>query len=166
MAEASESVAVRSVTLRSGISRVTLYGIPHHAGIAAQFFKEIGELGINVDDIIQSVNSGGENVTMSFTVAASQTENARVASEKIAAQLDVGKVEITENLSRLRIVGMGMRSHSGVAARLLGAIAAENVNIENISTAEIVISILVPENQGELALKCVRDEFGLKDEPE
>lgn len=166
MSEPSESgtAAVRSATLRSGISRITLHGIPHQAGIAATFFKSIGDLHINVDDIIQSVSSGGANVTMSFTVSASQTDEARVKSEEIARDLGADEVEVTEKLARLRIVGMGMRSHSGVAAKLFGAIAAEKVNIENISTAEIVISILVPEDHGERALAAVNEAFGLESE--
>ena len=166
MSEPSESgtAAVRSATLRPQISRITLHGIPHQAGIAARFFKAIGESRINVDDIIQSVSSGGSNVTMSFTVAASQTDEARARSEEIARDFGADEVEVTENLARLRIVGMGMRSQSGVAAKLFEAIAAEKVNIENISTAEIVISILVPADHGQRALRAVNEAFGLEAE--
>ena len=116
-------------------------------------------------DIIQSVSTRGRNVTMSFIVAAEQTDQARAVSRKIARSLGGGEVEITRKLARLRVVGMGMRSHSGVAARLFEAIAAQGINIENISTGEIVISVLVPEKDAQRALAAVQDAFGLEKEP-
>jgi aspartate kinase len=156
--------AVRTATLKTGVSRLTLHGVPHQAGIAAKLFKEIGNQNINVDDIIQSVSSRGKNVTVSFIVAAEQTDKARAVSQKIGRTLGGAKVEVTRKLARLRVVGMGMRSHSGVAARLFEAIAAEGINIENISTGEIVISVLVPEKHAQRALAAVRSTFGLEQE--
>ena len=158
------SDAVRTATLKTGVSRITLHGIPHQAGIAARFFKEIGNQNINVDDIIQSVSSCGKNVTMSFIVAAEQLDQARAVSETIAQSLGGAEIEITEKLARLRVVGMGMRSHSGVAAKLFEAVAAAGINIENISTSEIVISVLVSEKDGQRALAAVQDAFGLEQE--
>ncbi len=161
----SGSDAVRSAALKTGVSRITLHGVPHQAGIAAELFKEIGNQKINVADIIQSVSTRGRNVTMSFIVAAEQTDQARAVSRKIARSLGGGEVETTRKLARLRVVGMGMRSHSGVAARLFEAIAAQGINIENISTGEIVISVLVPEKDAQRALAAVQDAFGLEKEP-
>ena len=161
----SGSGAVRTAALKTGVSRITLHGVPHQAGIAAELFKEIGNQNINVDDIIQSVSSRGQDVTMSFIVAAEQAEQARGVSEGIARRFAGAEVEISERLARLRVVGMGMRSHSGVAARLFEAIAAEDINIENISTGEIVISVLVPEKDGQRALAAAQDAFGLEKEP-
>jgi aspartate kinase len=159
-----DSNAVRTATLKTGVSRITLHGVPHQAGIAAKLFKEIGNQNVNVGDIIQSVSSRGQNVTMSFIVAAEQTDQARSVSEAIARTLGGAEVEITERLARLRVVGMGMRSHSGVAAKLFEAIAAEGVSIENISTGEVVISVLVPEKDAQRALAAVRSAFGLEQE--
>lgn len=156
--------AVRTATLKTGVSRITLHGVPHQAGIAAQLFKEIGEQNINVDDIIQNVSNRGQNVTMSFIVAAEQAEKARNVSETIARRVGETEVEVTEKLARLRVVGMGMRSHSGVAARLFETVFAEGINIENISTSEIVINILVAEKDGERALQAVQKAFGLETE--
>jgi len=161
----AENHAVRTATLKMGVSRITLHGVPHQAGVAARLFKEIGGRHINVGDIIQSVSSCGKNVTMSFIVAAEQTEKARAAGEEIARSLGGAEVEVTEKLARLRVVGMGMRSHSGVAARLFDTIAAEGINIENISTGEIVISVLVPEKDAQRALAAVQNAFGLEKGP-
>jgi len=159
---ANESAPVRSVTLKSGVSRITLHGVPHQPGIATKIFGEIGTRGINVDDIIQTASDQGRNVIISFTVDTEWTEQARVASREIAERFGHTNLEITEQLARLRIVGMGMRAHSGVAAKVFDALSAVKANIENISTSEIVISILVPEANGELALNALYDAFGLE----
>jgi len=158
--------AIRTATLKSGITRITLHGVPHEFGLAAKFFKELGGENINVDDIIQSVSSAGKNVTMSFVVSAEQTEHARTATRAIIEKLGGAEIEITENLARLRVVGMGMRSHSGVAGKLFETVANEGINIENISTGEIVISILIAQADGERALRVVREAFGLTHELE
>ena len=160
-----ENVAVRSATLKTGVSRVTMYGVPHAPGVAAKIFTEIGSRNINVDDIIETTSDGGRNVIVSFTVDALQADMARTVAEVIAQRYGEATVEITEKIARLRIVGMGMRAHSGVAARLFEAIAAEGINIENISTSEIAISVLVPEKDGQRALEAVYKAFGLGQEP-
>ena len=135
-----ESAAVRSATLKSGVSRVTIRGVPHQAGIAAEIFREISQQKINVDDIIESASNSGRNVIVSFTVEGKQADAAQAVAETIAERFSDSKVEITRDLARLRVVGLGMRSQSGVAAKLFTAIADKGVNIENISTSEIVIS--------------------------
>lgn len=160
-----ENVAVHSATLKTDVARVTIHGVPHAPGVAAKIFSEIGSRKINVDDIIQSVSDRGRNVTVSFTVDELQLDMAQAVAELIAQRFGDAAVEVTEKLARLRIVGMGMRSHSGVAAKLFEAIAAEGINIENISTSEIVVSLLVAEKDGEPALQAVRKTFGLQQEP-
>ncbi len=157
---------VRNASLKSGFARITLRGLPHQAGIAARFFREIGDQQIVVSDIIQSVSNHGSNVTMSFTVSQEQCEATRRASEQFAQRHPGTHVEVTDKLARLRVVGLGMRCHSGVAARLFEAVAAEGINIENISTSEVVISVLVPADQGQQALAAVQRAFGLDQEDE
>lgn len=160
-----ENPAVRTATLKTGVSRVTIYEIPNQVGVAATIFSEIGSRSINIDDIIETTSDAGRNVIVSFTVDALQADMARTVAESIARRFGGAKVEVTDNIARLRIVGMGMRAHSGVAAKLFKAIATEGINIENISTSEIAISILVPEKDGERALRAVHKAFGLEQEP-
>jgi aspartate kinase len=160
----TEDPAVRSATLKTGVSRVTLFGLPHVAGIAAEIFREVGGRSINIDDIISTTAKAGGNVVVSFTVDTLQADMALEVAEAIAERYSQTTVEVTRNLSRLRIVGMGMRSQSGVAARVFGVIAAEGVNVENISTSEIVISILTPEDEGPRALQAVHKAFDLEHE--
>ena len=101
---------------------------------------------------------------VSFTVDALQADMAQAVAELLAQRSGGAKVEVTHGLARLRVVGMGMRSQSGVAARLFGAIATEGINVESISSSEIALSILVPEKDGERALRAVHKTFGLEDE--
>ena len=158
-----ENVAVRSATLKRGVSRITLHGVPHAAGVAARIFGEIANQNINVDDIIHTVSNSGRNVIVSFTVETKNVDTAKAVAELVAQRFENVDVEISETLARLRVVGIGMRAHSGVAAKLFDAIAAENINIENISTSEIVISILVPEADGERALQAAHKAFELEE---
>jgi len=134
--------------------------------VAAEIFGEIGSRDIVVDDIIAGVSNQGRDVMVVFTVENKNLEPARAVAELIAQRYPGARVEVTEQLARLRVVGIGMRAHSGVAARLFKAIAAENINIENISTSEIVISLLVPETDGDRALQAVHSAFALDREPE
>jgi aspartate kinase len=93
-------------------------------------------------------------------------DTARAAAEQIAQRYARARVDVSDELARLRVVGIGMRGHSGVAAKLFEALAAENINIENISTSEIVISTLIPERDGQRALQAVQKAFELDKEEE
>ena len=156
-----ESPAVRSATLKTHVRRVTLHGVPHTPGVAARIFKQIGSRNINVEDIIATTSEGGRDVIVSFTVDELQSEMAREVAEQIAQRFGDTTVECSEKLARLRMVGMGMRAQSGVAARVFDALAAEGINIENISTSEIVISCIVDEKDGERALQALHAAFDL-----
>lgn len=162
----SKPDAVRTATIKRDVTRITILGVPHETGLAANFFQEIARQNINVDDIIQNANNAAKNVMMSFIVSAEQTEKARDVARNFADRYPGTQVDIADKLARIRVVGIGMRSHSGVAAKLFSAVADEGVNIENISTGEIVISILVPETDGEKALQAVRHAFGLEEDME
>lgn len=156
--------AVRTATIKHGVVRITIAGVPHETGLAARFFQEVARQHINVDDIIQNADSAGNNIMLSFVVSAEQAEKARsVTGEFVAAYADA-QIDISEHLARIRLVGIGMRSHSGVAARVFAAVADEGINIENISTAEIVISILVKEAFGDRALAALRRAFSLNEQ--
>jgi len=162
-----QAPAVRSATLKTGVARITIHGVPNEPGVAARIFGEIGGRQINVDDIIHSTSDSGRNVIVSFTVDGRQADAARAAAEGIATAFGPATtVEMARDLARLRVVGMGMRAQSGVAARIFQALAAEGINIENISTSEIAISLLVALRDGERALQAVQRAFGLEQEQE
>ncbi len=157
----TEKAAVRSATLKTDVCRITFIGLPNIPGIAARIFEQIAAQRIVVDDIIQNVTNQGQMVSFSFTVDGKDVAAAQAVAELIAQQFTNTVIEIDVQLVRLSIVGVGMRSHSAVAATVFKALAAENINIENISTSEIVISVLVQRQYAERALDAVHQAFAL-----
>jgi aspartate kinase len=107
------------------------------------------------------VTGGGAQVTLGFTVEGVEEGQARAIADLLAQRFNVRGMDINTNVVRVSIIGVGMRSHHGVAARMFAALAAAGINIESISTSEIVISVLVPAQEGERALQVVHQAFGL-----
>ncbi|MCG3128565.1 MAG: Aspartokinase 2 [Phycisphaerae bacterium] len=160
-----EDVVVRGCTLKRDIGRITLVNAANRPGLVARIFEEIAARQLMVDDIIQNVAAGGDVVQLAFTVAGDDLREARLAAEAVGRQFDVAQIEVDDQLSRVSIVGVGMRSHAGVAARLFSTLAAENIRVHNVSTSEIVISVLVGSADGERALRAVHAAFELDREP-
>ncbi|NLG41657.1 MAG: aspartate kinase [Phycisphaerae bacterium] len=157
-----EEIVVRGCTLKPDIGRVTLIGLPNEPGIENTLFEPLARRHIIVDDIIQLVAPGGQTVSLSFTVSGSELGEAQALAETIPGRYAGAHFEIQKDLAKLSAVGAGMRSHSGVAATMFAALAAERINIENISTSEIVISVLVRAADAERALLTVHRAFGLE----
>jgi len=157
-----EEIVVRGCTLKPDIGRVTLIGLPNEPGIENTLFEPLARRHIIVDDIIQLVAPGGQTVSLSFTVSGSDLGEAQALAETIPGRYAGAHFEIQKDLAKLSAVGAGMRSHSGVAATMFAALAAERINIENISTSEIVISVLVRAADAERALLTVHRAFGLE----
>ncbi len=156
-----EDVVVRGCTLKREVGRVTFIGLPNQPAVAATIFDEIAGRQIIVDDIIQNVHDGGRKVTISCTVEGKDIGEAAAVAQLIAQRHGAASAEVDDQLSRLSVVGIGMRSHSGVAARMFRALADQHINIENISTSEIVISVLVKRSEAERALQAVHAAFDL-----
>jgi len=156
-----EAVLVRGATLKRNVGRITLVGVPNRPGVVAPLFGELAERGVSVDDIIQTISASGERANVSFTVDAADLPTAHGVADGVAQRYSVAEEQVEGDLARVSLVGVGMRSHSGVAARMFRALAEAGINVENISTSEIVISVLVKEAQGEQALRVVHEAFGL-----
>lgn len=156
-----EETAVSGATLKPDVGRITFIGLPNRPGIAAEIFGQIAGRRVMVDDIIQNVTHQGQTVSVSFTVDGKDVGAAQVVAESLAQRFTNVAVEFDFQLSRLSIVGLGMRAHSGVAARMFKALADQNINIENVSTSEIAISVLVRRDDGERALNAIHQAFGL-----
>jgi aspartate kinase len=152
-----ESVVVAGVTSEANEAKVTIRQVPDEPGRAAALFEALAEARISVDMIIQ--NPSTEGVTaMTFTLPKGDLEKAR----SIAATVFPGKpIEIDEDVVKVSIVGLGMRSHAGVAARMFRLLADEGINIQAISTSEIKVSCLIHSKYGELAVRALHDGFGL-----
>lgn len=157
-----EEVVVRGCTLKPQVGRITFIGLPNEPGVAAQVFDEIAGRGILVDDIIQTVFDGGKRVSIAFTVDAKDLGETRAVGELLATRFQLREVDVNDKVARLSIIGVGMRSHSGVAARMFRALADEKINIENISTSEIVVSVLIDRADAERGLRTLHRAFDLE----
>ncbi len=161
-----EDVVVRGATLKRNIGRATLIGVPAEPRVIAEIFTEIAERSLVVDDIIQNVIEPKRSVNLSFTFDAEDASEARAIADAMAERFRVKDARIVEGLAKVSVVGVGMRSHTGVAAKVFSALSAENIAIQNVSTSEIVISVVVDEADGERALRSLHKAFELDRGPE
>lgn len=160
---AMESIAVQGVTLKQDLAMVTFQGVPNTAGVAARVFAEVARNNILVDDIVQNIYDGGRLANLSFSTNMSEAGEAQVVCERIAAQVGIERVVVDRGVSKVSAIGVGMRTHTGIAATMFDALAKAAVNIENISTSEIVISVIVRREDGPRAMQFIHSAFGLDD---
>lgn len=155
-----ESVLVSGVTCDKNQAKLTITRVPDRPGIAGQIFSYIAQENYIVDMIIQNVSDGGLT-DISFTLPRADAHKARALVEQVAQEIGGEDVRLDEEISKVSIVGVGMRSHSGVAAKMFKALAAENINIMMISTSEIKISCVIGAKYTELAVRALHQAFGL-----
>ncbi len=154
-----EQVVVRGVTLDTDQVKMTIVDVPDEPGVAAKIFGSLAEGNINVDMIVQtSPHEKGVN-DISFTVDKSRLKDAADMLEKVREEIGAGRILTDESVAKVSIIGVGMRSHAGVAARMFEVLAKNSINIEMISTSEIKISCVVEETEGEKAVKALHNEF-------
>ncbi|MBU1667280.1 aspartate kinase [bacterium] len=153
-----EEVLVSGIALDRNQARVTLRGVSDRPGIAAEIFNKLAHEQINVDMIIQNASNDG-TTNLGFTVPQSELANAKAVME--AFDHDIGGMDFDDSVCKVSVVGVGMKSHSGVAAAAFTALANENINIEMISTSEIKISMVVAEKYAELAVRTLHSVYKL-----
>ena len=156
-----EDVVVRGVSIDKNQAKITVEGVPDQPGRAARIFKALSEAAINVDMIVQNVShAAGVRVTdISFTVDKPDLLKGSKVIEGLKPELAFTSVTADESIGKLSIVGVGMRSHSGVAARMFETLAQEGINIGMISTSEIKISVVIELKDGDRAVKAVHEAF-------
>ena len=161
-----EQVIVRGAALKKNLARVELIGVPNRPGLASEIFSLVGKRDVIVDDIIQVVHEGGTSADISFTIDAADSQRAQSVADDLMADMPGMKTVIKEDRAKVSVVGVGMRTHSGVASQMFEALHQAKVNIENISTSEIVISCVISAADGERALRAIHTAFGLDAEPD
>ena len=156
-----EGVVVRGVSLDKNQAKVTLIGIPDKPGMAARVFKALGDATVNVDMIVQNVShgSGSPSTDISFTMDKPDLLKAKKVIDGLKAELSIREVIANESIGKLSIVGVGMKSHTGVAGKMFEVLAKEGVNIDMISTSEIKISVVIDLAKGEHAMRAVHGAF-------
>ena len=162
--KAMEQPIVSGLAYARDAAKLTLVGVPDRPGVASKILGPIGAASIEVDMIVQNTGADG-STDVTFTVRRADYERAREILGGVQRQLGARAIDGDERIAKVSAVGVGMRSHAGVATRMFDALAAENINIQMISTSEIKISVVVAERYLELAVRTVHDAFGLADAP-
>jgi aspartate kinase len=155
-----EKVTVSGVTCDRNQVKLTVIGVPDKPGVAAALFGAVADAGIIIDMIIQNVSQ--EHTTdISFTVPRDESKNAHDIVRRVAKEIGARDVQLTEGIAKISVVGVGMRTHSGVASQMFRALARERINIMMISTSEIKVSCVIEDKYAELAVRTLHDVFGL-----
>ncbi|MBZ0146277.1 MAG: aspartate kinase [Pseudorhodoplanes sp.] len=155
-----ESRMVTGVSLNKDEAKIAVRQVPDTPGVASKIFAPISDANINVDMIVQ--NGSSEGLTdLTFTVPKSELKRALLIIDQVAKEIGAKKVESSESIAKVSVIGLGMRSHAGIASKMFTTLAKENINIQMISTSEIKISIIIDLKYTELAVRVLHDAFEL-----
>jgi len=156
-----EGLIVSGVTYNKNEARITVSGVPNQPGLAAKIFTPISDADIIVDMIIQNQDAGRGKADMTFTVMRTDYERTLKLLQDVVSKIGAEQVQGDTNITKISIVGVGMRNHSGIAATMFSVLAKEGINISMISTSEIKVSCVIEEKYTELAIRALHDAFEL-----
>ena len=159
--EIVEQEMVSGIAYSRDEAKITLIGVPDRPGVAAAIFGPLADSQINVDMIVQNVSADGTLTDLTFTVTKADLDRAVQVLGKVRAKLKIREIIPDGNVAKVSVIGVGMRSHAGVANQMFSALADKGINIQVISTSEIKISVLIAEEYVELALRALHTAYGL-----
>ncbi len=159
--EMMEQELVSGIAYSRDEAKITLVRVPDRPGVAASIFGPLSDANINVDMIVQNVSEDGKNTDMTFTVSKGDFERAKQVLNGKQNSLNFHALISDANVVKVSVIGVGMRSHAGIAQRMFKALAEKGINIQVISTSEIKISVLVAEEYTELAVRALHTAYGL-----
>lgn len=159
--EVVEQELVSGIAYSRDEAKVTLVGVPDQPGIAAGIFGPLADNGINVDMIVQNISQDNQSTDMTFTLPKADLERAVATLESKHSDLEYKDLRFDENVAKVSVIGVGMRSHAGVAQRMFTTLAEKGINIQVISTSEIKVSVLIAEEYTELAVRALHTAYGL-----
>lgn len=160
-----EEAVISGIAFARDEAKLTILGVPDQPGVAYKLFDDIAAAGVEVDMIVQNVSADGLT-DVTFTVHRADYANAINILKKVAKELSAQEVEGDDKIVKISVVGVGMRSHAGIASTMFKALAQEGINIQMISTSEIKISVVVDEKYLELGVRALHTAFGLEKSPE
>ncbi len=158
-----EKILVAGVTLNVKEAKIAVRHIPAAKGVMPKFFAPLAKAGINVDMIVENVSKDG-STDLAFTVSKDDLRQALKFTEPVAKKLGAGMVEAASDIAKISIVGLGMRTHAGVAHRIFQVLDDLNITIRMVTTSEIKVSIVVEKSEAERAVKALHEAFGLQSE--
>ncbi|MFW6239557.1 MAG: aspartate kinase [Thermodesulfobacteriota bacterium] len=156
-----EHQTVSGITYSRDEAKITLVGVEDRPGVAARIFGTLADANVNVDMIVQSVSPDGRSTDVTFTVAATDLARAQDLLAPVMRELGCRDVVADGGVVKISVIGVGMRSHAGIAHRMFQVLAERGINIQAISTSEIKISVLIPEEYTELAIRTLHAAYGL-----
>ncbi|HYO58345.1 ACT domain-containing protein, partial [Archangium sp.] len=159
-----ENVVVSGIAYDKNEAKLAISGVPDTPGVAAKIFGALDAQNIVVDLIVQTASREGRT-DVSFTVVKTDLARAKEIVERLAKEIHAGGLETDSDVAKVSIVGVGMRNHSGVAAKMFQVLASEGINIQIISTSEIKVSCLIHSKYTELAVRALHTAFGLDTAP-
>ena len=159
--EIVEKAIVSGITYSRDEAKITLTRVPDRPGAAAGIFGPLAEAAINVDMIVQNVSVGSDETGLTFTVTKADRERAVKVLEGLRDSLEYGDLLSDPNVVKVSVIGVGMRSHVGVAQKMFSTLAEKGINIQVISTSEIKVSVLIAEEYAELAVRSLHSAYGL-----
>lgn len=155
-----ESRMVTGVSYDRNEAKIAVREVPDRPGIAGKIFTPVSQASINVDMIVQNVSKAG-TTDLTFTVPQSDLTQTLNIVKKVAKEIGAKEVETSTDIAKVSVIGLGMRSHAGIAAKMFETLARENINVQMISTSEIKISVIIDEKYTELAVRVLHDAFEL-----
>jgi len=159
--EIVEQELVSGIAYSRDEAKITLVAVPDQPGIAAAIFGPLADNGINVDMIVQNISQDNRSTDMTFTLPIADLERAVATLEGKRAELGFDDIRADKNVTKLSVIGVGMRSHAGVAQKMFTTLAEKGINIQVISTSEIKVSVLIAEEYTELAVRALHTAYGL-----
>lgn len=159
-ADKMEDFVISGVTLNKNEAKITICDVLDKPGIAAKLFKEIAKNGVNVDTIVQNVSRTG-TTDVSFTIPLADLSKTKGLMKTFTKKIKAGRVIEDKDIARVSIVGVGMKTHTGVAAKMFEALAEKKINIDMITTSEISISCIIKKTNAEKAVRSIHAKFGL-----
>ena len=157
-----EEAVISGVTLNRDEAKITMLGVPDRPGVASSILGPVALSNIEVDMILQNMGADG-TTDFTFTVHRNDFEEAKAILEGLTSDLGGRAIQGDNEIVKISVVGVGMRSHAGIASRMFRALAEEGINIQMISTSEIKISVVVDEKYSELGVRTLHSEFDLED---
>ncbi len=157
-----ESVSVRGITCKKAEAKITVCAVSDKPGVAAEIFTALSKKGVNVDTIVQNISHDSRQTDISFTIAKKDISRTLRMTRSLAKKIKAGDVLCDDQIARVSIVGSGMRSHSGIAAKMFQTLAENKINIEMITTSEISISCIINRKQTDKAIRALHKKFNLE----
>jgi len=159
--EIVEQEVVSGIAYSRDEAKITLVRVSDKPGVAARIFGPLADANVNVDMIVQNVSSDGQSTDLTFTVGMTELEGAINTLTANREQIEYDEIQSDSNVVKVSVIGVGMRSHAGVAKTMFTTLAGKNINIQVISTSEIKVSVLIAEEYTELALRALHTAYGL-----